>query len=129
MKKQDKEKIKKIAEKFNLELVMLFGSRARGNYRADSDFDIAIKAKRKINLQEELALIYEFSKIFSEKIDLSIIKPDPLLLHNISEDAILLFGSQDDFMKFKLYAFHCYNDYIPFLKKEADFVKKQISNL
>ena len=38
-----KEMIRPIAKKYGVESVYLFGSRARGDYRADSDFDFYIK--------------------------------------------------------------------------------------
>lgn len=41
-----KEMIRPIAKKYGVESVYLFGSRARGDYRADSDFDFYIKKGR-----------------------------------------------------------------------------------
>ena len=37
------EKIKKIADKYNKYKFKIFGSRARGDYRSNSDIDIAIE--------------------------------------------------------------------------------------
>ena len=41
-----KKMIRPIAKKYGVESVYLFGSRARGDYRADSDFDFYIKKGR-----------------------------------------------------------------------------------
>ncbi len=126
----NKDKIRKIGKKFDLELIMLFGSRANGRFRKDSDYDIAIISKKKISLKNELKIISALAEVFGEKIDLSIANhANPLLLFNISKNAIFLFGSKQDFFKFKLRAFHAYNDYQPYFKREFDFVKKQVAKL
>jgi len=49
-----KEIILKTAKKHNIEIdkIILFGSRARGDYREDSDWDILIVTRKKLRLQE-----------------------------------------------------------------------------
>ena len=53
------EKIKKIADKYNKYKFKIFGSRARGDYRSNSDIDIAIEGnidkKDKFNIVNEEA--------------------------------------------------------------------------
>jgi predicted nucleotidyltransferase len=125
--KQQKQTLSKIAKKYNLALILLFGSQAKGLARKDSDVDIAIKTNNKIDLDQELEIIYQLSKIFGQKIDLTIInRADPLLLAQISRAAILLAGSEKDFFNFKLYAFHRYNDYKPFLQLEDKIVRREV---
>lgn len=43
------EQICKLAEKYELEQVILFGSRARGDFRHTSDIDIAVKGGDTVN--------------------------------------------------------------------------------
>jgi hypothetical protein len=64
--------IKDILKNNDIEYAALFGSRARGDNRSDSDFDILIRFKKNkekglfgfISLQEEI------SKILDKKVDL-----------------------------------------------------------
>ena len=56
--KQQKQTLSKIAKKYNLALILLFGSQAKGLARKDSDVDIAIKTNNKIDLDQELEIIY-----------------------------------------------------------------------
>jgi len=70
--KSHKEKIKEIAKKYDLDLVLLFGSQVKDKkyLHQESDFDIAYLSKKDLNLMEEAQLICDLMPIFkSEKID------------------------------------------------------------
>ncbi len=119
-----KNEIKKIARKFNLNLIIIFGSFVAGKMREDSDIDIAVSSSDKICLKDELLIIRELAGIFGRDVDLVVIhKANPLLLNQISKNHILLYGDRTDYMKFKLYAFHRYNDYLPYFKLEERLIK------
>ena len=123
-----KSEIKKIAKKFNLKLVFIFGSFAAGKNREDSDLDIAVLGLKKISFEEQIDLNNEFSVIFNKNVDLSILNSaNPLLLFQASKNAILIYGSYEEFMKFKLYAFNVYNDYAPYFEMEKVLNKKIIN--
>ena len=51
----------KVIEKFKPRLVILFGSRARGDYLKSSDYDILIVSEhfRKLDFRERIVRIYE----------------------------------------------------------------------
>lgn len=67
------EKFRKIKEMYSLE-ICLFGSRARGDYKYNSDIDIAI-INPKISSDKKYKIMDEFDKIDSEyKIDLVFIQ-------------------------------------------------------
>jgi len=53
--KKIKEIILNVAKEMNVEIdkIILFGSRARGNYREDSDYDILIVTKEKLDREKE----------------------------------------------------------------------------
>ena len=126
--KSRKLKIAKIAKKFQLKLVVIFGSFANGKNRKDSDLDIAVLGSREVSFNEQISLTNEFSQIFNKNIDLSVLnKANPLLLFQASENSILLYGSREEFSKFKLYAFNVYNDYAPYFEMEKNLNKKIIS--
>jgi hypothetical protein len=53
--------IEKLRERFNPEKIILFGSRARGDYLEESDYDIMIisKAFENLNFRERIIEVYK----------------------------------------------------------------------
>lgn len=130
--KKQKKRINKIAQKYNLELILLFGSRVSGKIHADSDVDIAVlpKSNKDFGFEKYSSLISDFSgAFFGKKIDLSFInQANPLLLKKISENALPLFGSNEKFIEFKLKAFKYFQDYLPYFKLEEMGIRKYLQH-
>ncbi|KKS35310.1 MAG: hypothetical protein UU95_C0002G0016 [Parcubacteria group bacterium GW2011_GWC2_42_12] len=125
---RQKFKIAKIAKRFQLKLIVIFGSFADGKNRKDSDLDIAVLGFKEVSFKEQIGLTNELSHLFSKNVDLSVLnKANPLLLFEASKKPILLYGSREEFLKFKLYAFNAYNDYAPYFAMEKNLNKKIIS--
>ena len=121
-------KIAKIAKKFKLKLIVVFGSFANGKNRKDSDLDIAVLGLKEVFFKEQIGLINELSLVFNKNVDLSVLnKANPLLLFQASKNPILLYGKREELLKFKLYAFNAYNDYAPYFEMEKNLNKKIIS--
>ena len=120
--------IKKIAQKYNLELILLFGSRVNGKISKESDFDIAYLSKRELNMEEEVGLNCDLMRIFqSDMVDLTNVRrANPLLLKKISDNALLLFGSPSRFTEFRLKAFKYSQDYLPYFKLEERGVNQYL---
>lgn len=109
-------------------MIIIFGSFANGKNRANSDLDIAALGLKKVSFSEQIDLMGELSLIFSKNIDLSVLnKANPLLLFQVSKNSVLLYGSQAEFLKFKLYAFKAYHDYAPYFKMEKNLNKRIIN--
>ena len=89
-----KKMIRPIAKKYGVESVYLFGSRARGDYRADSDFDFYIK-KGKIRGYFALGGFFEeLKEAVQAEIDLVSQDEEELdayLREAIRKDGILLY--------------------------------------
>jgi uncharacterized protein len=128
---EQKQKVNKIAKKYGLKLVLLFGSHASGKTHKKSDLDIAVLGNRAIDFKKQISLINELSGIFGKEIDLSVINiANPLLLFQISKSSLIIYGDKRDYFKFKLNAFHRYNDYLYFIKKlEGTLHKKLVLSL
>ena len=130
---KQKNEIRQVAQEFRLGLILLFGSQASGRTHKESDIDIAVKLKGRssLTLVEDLALIRRFAEIFgNEKIDLGVINhANPLFLKQINQNCQLLFGDNNDFYKFKIYAFNRYVDYKKYFKLESDFVRAQVAKM
>lgn len=122
-----KKNIAKIAKKHGLELALLFGSFASGENRKDSDLDIAVLGKKEISFKKSIDLTNEFTKVFHKNIDLAVLNhANPLLLHQVEQNSILLSGKEEKFFEFKLRAFRRYHDYAPYFEMEAQLNKELI---
>ena len=110
-----KKEINKIAKKYYLEEVVLFGSRALGEAKNCSDTDIAIYCKKDLSPDEFLDLLGEFNKLFrSEKVDLIDLKKirDITLLWEIYSKGKLLFEKKaGTFLEKRASAFLDYHDF------------------
>lgn len=123
-----KREIAKLAGKFELKLVLVFGSFANGKNHENSDLDIAIMSNGQIDFDGQIDLTNKLSSLFKNEVDLSVLnKANPLLLFQVSKNSRLLFGKKEDFLRFKLYAFRVYNDYAPYFELEKKLNKKLIN--
>lgn len=131
--RNQKNQAKKMAQRYNLELILIFGSRVAGKIHSNSDLDVAVlpKAGNNFNMRNYSLLLFALEKVFpGVKIDLSFIdRADPLLLKHISETALLLFGKRRAFIEFQLKAFKYFQDYLPYFKLEENGVHKRLKEL
>ncbi len=105
-----KQPIKDVAEKYNLEFAVVFGSQATGNTHAKSDVDIAVISHGKVNVPR---LMSEFSEIFKrddvQVIDLGL--ASPTMMYAVVKDGKLLYESKPgSFFLWKLYAIKIWMD-------------------
>ena len=127
-----KEGIKKIAERFNLGLIILFGSAVSEKLHEKSDIDIAVYLDGgKPSLKEYSELIEALSEIFPHReIDLSFINhADPLFLKKILDNCHLLYGPYDRFQQLKIYSFKRYQDHRRYFKMEEEFAERFINTV
>lgn len=100
MTKTQKQKIKEIAEKMNLDYIYLFGSQARGTAGPLSDFDLAAKfnSRTKNKFKAKLNLLTELQKILkSEKVDVvDIEKADPIMRFYIVSEGKVLYSRSEE---------------------------------
>lgn len=126
--KIDSDKIKQIAEKYDLELVLLFGSQASGKTHFASDFDIAILGQKQISFEGEIKIQYEFIKLLKiDAVDIvDIRKARPLLLYQIfcKPHKILFSVDLEIYYQYKIYALKSYIEAKPLFK----LTEKSISN-
>ena len=64
-----KKVIAKIAPEYNLKKVTLFGSRARGNFREDSDVDLIVDFPEGTTLITHVSLKYDLEDAFGLNVD------------------------------------------------------------
>jgi len=121
--KVDKERLKRVCQKFNLYLVILFGSYSSGNgLNEESDVDIGILCENGKNIIEnDLQILQEFARILkNERLDLVYLNyADPLLLYEITKSGLLLYQDKKDrFAEFKIKALKRHFDAEKFYRLE-----------
>lgn len=122
-----REQTKKIAEKYDLKLVLLFGSRVKGNLHHESDFDISFLPAKKLTFEEETNLNYEFTNVFgSDRVDTVNLKSaPPLLLKQIIDNCFVLYENRPTvFSYFEAYARQRYQEAVPLFKIHRDYVRR-----
>jgi uncharacterized protein len=131
--KQDKAKLNNIAKKHKLVLLILFGSRAKGQHREDSDWDLAylaqrdLTSKKKMDLYSDLEDVAKFNTI--DLIDLNATE-DALLKKNIFQNSICIHeGQKCLFDKMLTDAIYEYIDYMPLYEIEKNIVKEKLESL
>lgn len=119
--------IKKIAQKYQLELLLLFGSQISERISKESDYDIAYLSKKDLTVDEEINLNYDLMDIFnSDKIDLvNLKKANPLLTFEIAKQCQVIFGDKKILLEFKTSSFKKYIEHLPLLDLERVLIKKR----
>jgi uncharacterized protein len=126
---EQKKLIQEIAIRYELLLIVLFGSRAKKLNHGESDTDIAVKSKKILNGEYILKLEDEFDSIFPRSEVVDIRTAPVLLLANIANDGICLFEKNDGlFVEFKISSINQYIEYKPVLNRQSALLKEITSN-
>lgn len=118
--------LKKIAEEYQLNYLVLFGSRADQTARPDSDYDIAYSSKAEVDYGQEIFLTEKLAQALKmKKIDLvNMSHAGPLLMKEVADKGILIAEfTPQSFDKFQIYAFMQYIEAKPLFKMRAEYVK------
>ena len=84
--------VRPIAERHGVEQVYLFGSRARGDDRADSDYDFLISKGRVDDLWKFAAFIDDLETALESHVDVvTDTSPDERLIAEAKKDAVLIY--------------------------------------
>lgn len=107
--------IEKEVNKYDVDAVGIFGSRARGDNKEYSDCDIFIIGN--LTLEQELELEESLKNKLNTEVDLVKITPntDRMLLKNIANDAVVIYSKNGAYEKF-------YNFIETFFRENSDFI-------
>jgi len=108
-----KRKLNELAEKYQLKMMLLFGSQVRKQpeqLHQESDFDIAYLSKKDLSGKEIIDLDCDLMNVFnSDRVDLTDLKnANPFLRYEIAKNSQLLYGKEMDYLEFKAFAFKDY---------------------
>ena len=120
-----------IGEKYNLKFMIIYGSFAKGRPHSQSDIDIGVLGKTKMDRSLMMQLYAELADVFQVKdLDLkSLSGIDPLFRYEAMRDSLLIFGDPVDYHSFKAYAFRDYMDSQSLFRLQSKLVRKGIKTL
>lgn len=118
-----------LVKKYDLKIVILFGSVAKNRATKDSDIDLAVMSHSKIVLKKELELRYELQNLYKREVDLVFLKnAGPLLLGQIAKEGKLLFGKKKDFDSIRINAMKSYLDFEPYFRLQEETNKLKLKH-
>ena len=130
---KQKRRIEEVAKKYQLKLVLLFGSRVDGKTHKESDYDVAYLPSKNLSYDEEIDINSVFISIFPHKegridtVDIRRVKP--LLLFAIFTKCQVLF--EQDHLIFPTYRAYAYKKYIeakPLYEEKFRRLSEKIKN-
>jgi len=120
----DKSQFNELGKKYDLRLLMVFGSQVNGDINQDSDFDFAFISNNEVNLRDLNSDLIDI--VNNDKVDLvDLKKTNPLLKHEISNRIELVHGNELDYLEFKASAFKEYIDSKPLFDLQNLLIKKR----
>ncbi len=109
--------VARLAREYDIMLAVLFGSRARGTARSDSDVDIAFLTEPHIDTARLAELQTVLSQALGTRVDLvDIAGAPPLLLRQVATEGKLLYEvTRGTYTSVRIQAMMCYFDAKPLL--------------
>lgn len=120
-----------IAHKHRARLILRFGSTVSAKTHARSDVDIAVLLDHPdLSLRERAELLHDLQTLFTDRdVDMVILnRADPLLLKQVSDRCVRLYGSEREFQRFRLLAFKRYQDHSRYLEMERRYVERMFQD-
>ncbi len=126
--KINKERLKNLCQKYNIQLIILHGSYATGNEEGKSDIDIGILGREKLDLNNQLNILNDFSEVFGDKFDPVFLNgAEPLISYQVAIHGKPLFEETEGiFQRFRIQAVARYMDSKKFRNMEKLYLKRAI---
>ncbi|MBI2577933.1 MAG: nucleotidyltransferase domain-containing protein [Candidatus Wildermuthbacteria bacterium] len=124
---KQRKKLQEIAQRYELELVLLFGSRVKGKLHKESDYDVAYISRQDLDLEEEGKLITDLLLIIHPSDErlinlVNVRKATALLLYDMTSRCRVLYERTPGiFARLQAYAFKKYVESKPLY--EAKFLR------
>lgn len=124
----DKEKFNGICRKYNLSLVILHGSYAKGTATPKSDIDAGLLGDPGIIEEKYFDILRDFSSIFGDKFDPVFLNgAESMITYHVAIDGVPLYEKNKGlFSSFKMSAIARYQDTKKFRLLEKEYVQSAI---
>lgn len=107
--KSQKDRIDQIAQRYDLKMILLFGSQADGTARRDSDVDVAVLPEDNLTFEQELFLNTDLMNILGNVDMTNLRKASPLLMKQVVDNCQILYEKENTvFNTFELYTINRY---------------------
>jgi predicted nucleotidyltransferase len=128
-----KNSLEELAIKYKLNLIILFGSYAKGTVKAGSDIDIAVVPHTALSQTKEQNLYHDLVKIFS-RADIDLVNLNTshnvLLEYEIfSKGKVLYQSDREYFVNKRMKAYFDYQDFKTYLNQQKDAFLSALDNL
>jgi predicted nucleotidyltransferase len=128
---KEKELLKKIAQKYSIELLLLFGSQVSRKLHQESDFDIGYLSKKTLSIEEEGQLMIDLASILKIPLGKMELVPlrgaSPLFLKEVFTNSVVLYAKDElIFDRYKIYALRYFEEFQPIFEQTIKIFKKRI---
>jgi len=125
----DKENFNRLCQKYNLSLVILHGSYAKGMVTPKSDIDVGFLGEPSIIREKYFDILRDFSSIFGDKFDPVFINgAEAMITYHIAINGLPLYEKTKGlFNSFKVGALARYMDTKKFRLLEKQYIKSVIT--
>ncbi len=125
------EKLEHLAQCYDLDLIVVFGSQATGRARPDSDIDVAVRLMHRDwdNPEGELDLVGELvGALGNGDVDVVFLNgASPLLLFEVARTGTPVYQRKPTtFMEFQSYAARRYYDHRKFLDWQSAYLRRRV---
>jgi len=130
----DAARLADIAERYGLDMVVIFGSQVSGHVRAGADIDVAVRMQRRSwgDWERELELVGELTKAITGDGDLDVVflnGASPLLLFEVASGGVVLYqGQPTTFAQFQSYAARRYDDSRKFFELQRTYLEEKYAS-
>lgn len=123
--------LKSLANEFGLQLIVLFGSAARGTANQDSDVDLGVLSKSPLLPAQRRRLWSALSRLFSTDIDLTVLNHvGPPLSYQVASEGVVLFEAvQNAWETWKSYAIRHYWDTRKFREDQSAYLFRRAEEI
>lgn len=105
----------------DIEMVLLYGSVAKGTFNPKSDIDIALYSKNELSFEVLAKIQTELAIIFDREIDVADLKKaEGTFLYQIMTNAVKIKFEENIYVRYAMKALYFYEDFLPILRRTQE---------
>ena len=113
----------------DIEMVLLYGSVAKGTFNPKSDIDIALYSKKELTFEVLAKIQTELAIMFDREIDVADLKKaEGTFLYQIMTNAVKIKFEENIYVRYAMKALYFYEDFLPILRRTQEEKLKRMLN-